>query len=92
PDHEFCVYKYEISSIYSEIDNEKVAFKGLKTEYLATYTLNLSKSLTSIKQEIIKNAPDIPNPAVYSFFPNTTASMEYTILPIVKRVLLKIAG
>ncbi|MCX7728523.1 MAG: hypothetical protein N2203_03540, partial [Bacteroidia bacterium] len=53
PDHEFCVYKYEISSIYSEIDNEKVAFKGLKTEYLATYTLNLSKSLTSIKQEII---------------------------------------
>lgn len=91
PDPEFLVYRYEISSLYANIDNQNVPFKSLKTEYISSYTLTISKSLTSIKQEIIKQMPDLPNPAVYSFFPNTTASMEYTILPIVKRVLLKIA-
>ncbi|GIV29470.1 MAG: hypothetical protein KatS3mg028_0536 [Bacteroidia bacterium] len=98
PAPELLIYKYEISSLYAEIepehtpDQKNTAFKSLKTEYLATYTMSISKSLTSIKQEIIKQHPDIPNPAVYGFFPSVTASMEYTILPIVKRIMLKIAG
>lgn len=98
PSSDFLVYKYEISSLYAETDFEKTPdqnntmFKSLKTEYLSTYTLTISKSLTSIKQEIVSQNPDIPNPAVYGFFPSVTASMEYTILPVVKRIMLKIAG
>lgn len=90
PTPEFSIYRYEVSSLYVEIDNQNIAFKGLNTSYITTYSLSVSNSLTSIKQEIIKQMPDLPNPAVYSFFPKITASMEYTILPIAKRILLKI--
>lgn len=98
PTPDFLVYKYEISSLYAEVNSEShtnqknIPFKSLKTEYLATYTLSISQSLTSIKQEIVRQNPDLPNPAVYGFFPSITASMEYTILPIVKRIMLKIAS
>lgn len=92
PTSDFSVYRYEISSIYSNIDEQNTIYKSLRTEYVSTYTLSLSKSLTSIKQEVIRQNPEIPNPAVFSFFPHTYASMEYTILPIVKRLLLKIVA
>ncbi len=92
PSSDFLVYKYELSSIYQTENTQAIPYKRLKTEYISTYTLSLSNSLTSIKREIIKQNPDIPNPAVYSFFPNQTASLEYTVLPIVKRVLLKLVA
>jgi len=92
PTSDFCVYRYEVSALYIQSDEGNIPYKSLKTQYISTYTLSLSKSLTSIKQEIIKKLQDIPNPAVYSFFPNQHASMEYTILPIVKRVLMKLVA
>lgn len=92
PTSDFYVYKYELSALYIQSEEGNVPYKSLKTQYISTYTLSLSKSLTSIKQEIIKEIQDIPNPAVYSFFPNQQASMEYTILPIVKRVLMKLVA
>lgn len=92
PTSDFLVYKYEVSSFYTQSQDNKTAYKKLQTEYIATYTLNLSKSLTSIKQEVLKQSPTPFSPAVYSFFPNQAASMEYTILPIVKRVLMKLVA
>lgn len=92
PTSDFFVYKYELSGIYLQGEEGNVPYKTLKTEYIATYTLSLTQSLTSIKQDIIRQIPDIPNPAVYSFFPNQVASMEYAILPIVKRTLIKIVA
>lgn len=92
PTSEILVYRYEISSLYAKIDEQQVPFKSLKTEYISSYTLSISQTLTSIKQEIIQQMPDIPNPAVFSFFPKICVSMEYTILPVVKRMLLKIAS
>lgn len=90
PTSDFYAYRYELSDLYIQTESGNVPFKRLETQYVSTYTLSLNKSLTSIKQEIIKQSPDLPNPAVYSFFPNDTASMEYTILPIVKRVVMKL--
>ncbi|GIV28495.1 MAG: hypothetical protein KatS3mg027_2309 [Bacteroidia bacterium] len=92
PTSDFLVYKYELSSLYSQSRDGNIAYKKLKTEYIATYTLTLSKSLTSIKQEVIKQSPTPSNPAVYSFFPNQIASLEYTIIPIVKRMLMKLVA
>lgn len=92
PTSDFLVYKYELSSIYASTNEGQVPCKTLKTQYIATYTISLSKSLTAIKQELIQQDPFITNPAVYSFFPNQAASMEYTILPIVKRVLMKLVA
>jgi len=92
PSPNFLVYKYEVSSIYQTENSQTIPYKTLKTEYISTYTLGLSNSLTSIKREIIKQYPDLPNPAVYSFFPNQTASLEHTVLPIIKRVLLKLVA
>ncbi len=90
PSSDFYAYKYELSALYIQTEDGNIPYKSLKTQYISTYTLSLSKSLTTIKQEVIKQLPEVPNPAVYSFFPNDRASMEYTILPIVKRVLMKL--
>lgn len=92
PNHEMLVYQYELSDLYMQTRDGNVPFKSLKTEYIATYSFGIGNSLTSIKQEIIKRKPDIPNPAVYSFFPNQVAPMEHTVLPVVKRVLMKLVA
>lgn len=89
PSSDFYAYRYEVSALYMQTEEGDVPVKSLKTEYISTYTLSLSKSLTSIKQEVISKYPDIPNPAVYSFFPGDVASIEYTVLPIVKRMIIK---
>lgn len=90
PHSNFWAYKYEVTSIYVQGDEGQIPYKYMKTEYVSTYTLTISSSLSSIKHELIKENPDLPNPAVYGFFPHTTASMEYTIVPVIKRVLMQV--
>ncbi len=90
PKNSFYAYRYEISSIYSGIEQTATLYKTLKTEFISEFTSSISNTLYTIKKNFINTYSELPNPAVYCFFPYQQMPLEQTIIPVVKRLLLKI--
>ncbi|MGE3802109.1 MAG: hypothetical protein AB7H80_13905 [Candidatus Kapaibacterium sp.] len=79
------VVRYE-TSIFT---NANQKFRNLKTETIKTFPLKgLDSSPWHVKQLLVSELADLPNPATYSF----TSDFDYpyleTLLPIAKRKLL----
>jgi len=49
----------------------------------------VSNSVENIKAELIRNHPELPNPAVYNIETVLAYPMEETLLPIAKRSFVK---
>lgn len=79
------VYNYVITKI--NLLHEQVY--GLKCDYIRQYGLTITKTVDSIKLDMIDANPELPNPAVYYFKANTEIPNEETFLPIAKRLLYK---
>lgn len=62
---------------------------GLSCTYFSTFTLSLSQTVDSIKQEIIYSNPQLPNPPVYLFRAKRPLPSAETFLPIAKRLLYR---
>ncbi len=84
---ELALYRYELS-LFTHYDD---TYRGLKTRLLERYEeKTLKRELQSIKLELIKNHSDLPNPATYSVQLDLDLPFDETILPIVKRLLVRI--
>lgn len=89
PDHSeklTHVYKFLLSNIVTS----NVPFKSLKTHFLEA----ISEDVTvippeSIKLELIKKYPELPNPATYNLQVEIDFPFNETILPIAKRKLMR---
>lgn len=82
------VYEYTISRI--EQPNE--AFRLIGTEFVGEFTASLTVTYHSIKIELVRTRPKLPNPAVFAVESEFAFPLEESTLPIAKRMLLKTVG
>jgi hypothetical protein len=86
--NETLVYGYKVSLFESSEDK----YRAIHTQYAAAFVKNLSVTNQYIKSEMIKQYPALPNPSVYAFESGFTLPVDDTYLPIVKRMITKIAN
>ncbi len=82
------VYNYQVTII--EAANEK--HRGIKTNYVTTYTKSLANTYESFKVDLIKTDRTLPNPATYVFESEMEVPFQETLLPIAKRSLVRLIG
>jgi hypothetical protein len=80
-----AVYHYSFSKV-TLLEQEVY---GLHSTYFSSYTITLSKPVDKIKQDIIYQNPQLPNPPVYLFKAKTILPNDETFLPIAKRLLYR---
>ncbi len=79
------VYQYQIT-IFENVDEK---YRGIHTKYLETVHKKLSRTFESLKLELIKKYPDLPNPATYLVDIKQDMPFHETAMPIAKRLLVK---
>jgi hypothetical protein len=79
------VYEYNITIFESK--DEK--YRGINTRFVDRYEQNLTTTPESIKSDLIYRYKHLPNPAVYHVESGITFPLEETLLPIVKKSLVK---
>jgi len=82
---ELQVHRYECSIFSSGTEK----YRSLKTEVVKTEKQGIIKRLPeTIKQEIIKERTDLPNPATYLFDTDLDFPFVETIMPVAKRKMI----
>ncbi|MGH2566213.1 MAG: hypothetical protein ACRDE5_16965, partial [Ginsengibacter sp.] len=72
--------------IYEKHDEK---YRGIRTDFINQWIRSVSNSAENIKAELIRNYPQLPNPAVYNIETELAYPMEETLLPIAKRSFVK---
>jgi hypothetical protein len=83
-------YIYEYRSTIYEGSEEK--FRGLQTTYVDVYEKNFTTTYEYIKTDLLKRKRDLPNPATYALESSFEVPFNETLLPIAKRILMKVIG
>ncbi|MGN6509768.1 MAG: hypothetical protein ACTHLD_09945 [Chitinophaga sp.] len=83
--HDTLVYQYRLT-IFERADEK---FRGIRTQWISTYTHSLVNTTQSIKSDLIRNRRELPNPAVYTVATDLSFPLEETLLPVAKRLLVK---
>jgi hypothetical protein len=79
------VYEYEVS-IFEQPDDK---YRALHMAYVTTYTSSFIHTYVSIKTDLIRGNPKLPNPAVYAVETGMTVPFQETFLPMAKRLLMR---
>jgi hypothetical protein len=82
---ETFVYAYGLKFFNQSNDT----FRSLSTEYITSISTRDFKTPESIKLELIKNRPALPNPATYFLNSSIEVPFEEAYLPVAKRMLMK---
>ena len=89
PDHkarEINVYRFQLSNVITS----DIPFKSLKTNLVESVEENtITSEPESIKLQLIKKFPDLPNPATYNVCTELDMPFSETILPIAKRKIMR---
>jgi len=89
PDHkqkEIHVIRFQLSNII----NSDIPFKTLKTSLVESHEeKKITSAPESIKLELIKKYPDLPNPATYKVSTELDMPFNETILPVAKRKMMR---
>ena len=83
--HQTSVYHYRLTLL--EKHDEK--YRSMRTLFIDDWTRSISSTYEHIKSELIKKHKHLPNPAVYAIETMLQFPVEETLLPIVKRSLVK---
>jgi hypothetical protein len=83
--HQTSVYHYRLTLF--EKHDEK--YRSMRTLFIDDWTRSISSTYEHIKSELIKKHKHLPNPAVYAIETMLQFPVEETLLPIVKRSLVK---
>ncbi|PZF71402.1 hypothetical protein [Taibaiella soli] len=85
---EVRVYSYTIT-LYEHKD---ARYRGIKMDLISSIDGGVIYTSEMIKREIIRNNPQMPNPAVYSIDTEYSFPLDETLLPIAKRLLVQYIG
>lgn len=78
------VYEYAVSRIERPDDR----FRVVATEFVGEFSASLTTTYHSIKIELVRTRPKLPNPAVFAVESELSFPLEESTLPIAKRMLL----
>ncbi|MFN8415607.1 MAG: hypothetical protein U0U66_04665 [Cytophagaceae bacterium] len=79
------VYVYE-TTVFLRSD---ATYKGMHLNHLETFQPTFSYTIESKKRDLIKQRPDLPNPATYLAEVDFPYPEKETLLPVVQRMLLR---
>lgn len=79
------VYEYQLTIFESHGDR----YRGIHVKPVDTYEHNLVNTPGAIKQSLLKRYKHLPNPAVYYLCTKISFPLEYTLLPVAKKSLVK---
>lgn len=79
------VFEFQIT-IFEEAEEK---FKGIKTNYITTFTKDVSNTYEKLKIELVSNIKKLPNPATYLVESALNLPLNETLLPIAKRSLVR---
>lgn len=79
------VYEYQIT--FWESASEK--YKAIHTHFVKTFSSNISTTFLSIKNDLLRENKQMPNPAAYAIETEILIPFEETFLPIAKRMLVR---
>lgn len=82
---EIRAYSYSITLF----EHQAAKYKGIHVSYLDSWTGSLVNTYEQIKLDIIKYNRALPNPAVYSAEFPLNVPLNETLLPVVKRQLVR---
>jgi len=79
------VYQYQIT-VFESVEEK---YRGIHTKYLETVEKNFSRTFESLKMELIRKYPGLPNPATYLVDIKHDIPFHETAMPVAKRLLVK---
>ncbi|GAB3646597.1 hypothetical protein GCM10028791_07150 [Echinicola sediminis] len=83
--NEVFIYSYQVKLFESSAEK----FRGIAFDFLGTKTKSLSDSYEQIKLNLVKNYRHLPNPATWRVHSIKRLPLEETIVPISKRMLMR---
>ncbi|MBA3899775.1 MAG: hypothetical protein H0X62_06125 [Bacteroidetes bacterium] len=83
-------YIYEYRTTIFEGPEEK--YRGLQTIFVETYKKNFTTTYEFIKTDLLKKKKDLPNPATYAIETSFEVPLHQTLLPVAKRILMRVIG
>lgn len=87
-DTDVRIYNYAITLF----EHKTSKYKGIKLTYIDQRTKNYANTFEQIKIDLVRDIRLLPNPAVYKIeYPHAIPFTE-TLLPVAKRVLIKMIG
>lgn len=84
-DKNVAVYRYKISLI----DHHKEMYRAIHTEFIFNEIKSISNTFNKMKLKLSKLFSELPNPATFLVVSKLQFSIQETVLPITKRLLLK---
>ncbi|MDX2002059.1 MAG: hypothetical protein SFW35_06495 [Chitinophagales bacterium] len=79
------VYEYSIS-IFEQANEQ---YRGVRTQYVTSYTSNAINTFEHIKYDLIKKRRQLANPATYAIESKALFPFEETFYPIARRLLMR---
>ncbi|MDF2386268.1 hypothetical protein JMG10_32685 [Nostoc ellipsosporum NOK] len=79
------IYHYRLS-IFEKRD---ARYRSMRTSYVDMRYRGITTTYEQLKSELIRSKQELPNPAVYAVETELKFPMEETLLPVVKRSLVK---
>jgi hypothetical protein len=79
------LYQYRLS-IFEKHDER---YRSIRTAFIDERERSISCTYEQLKSDLIRERPDLPNPAVYLIESELDFPIEETLLPIAKRSLVK---
>jgi hypothetical protein len=74
------------TTIYEKSDDEHY---NVNVKHLDSFNVNVSNTYENIKTQLIRNNPEMPNPATYLLVSEIKLPVFETFLPVAKKVLVK---
>jgi len=82
---EGSVYRYQITMF----ENSTETLRGINTRFIKTFSRGLGETYENMKLSLLRTLQDLPNPAVFLINTKLRFPRESTLLPVVKRLLVK---
>lgn len=70
-------------------ENYKQLFCNIQTRYITTTTLSAANTFENIKTRLIRENPELPNPATFAVESELSFPVNETLLPVAKKLLVK---
>lgn len=79
------VYKYQITVFQNATEN----LRGINTSYIDSFSRGLGETYEGLKLKLSKSLKELPNPAVFLINTKMRFPRESTLIPVVKRLLVR---
>lgn len=76
-------------SFATSAENQGQMFCNIQTRYVTTMTMTAANTFENIKTQLIKNNPELPNPATFAVESELSFPLNETLLPVVKKLLVQ---